>query len=104
MASNRTRRITKELVDLKSDPQSNVEIEPLGDDLTHLTGTILGPPDTPYQGGKFKVDIKIPLEYPFRPPVMQFTTRVWHPNISSQTVCSRNYNLLNTNYTRVRYA
>jgi len=31
------------------------------------------------------VDIIIPQEYPFKPPKMKFDTKIWHPNISSQT-------------------
>lgn len=86
--SNRSRRIGKELADVQSDRDSPVTIEPSGggDDLTHLKGTFPGPEGTPYEGGRFRVDIKIPTEYPFRPPVMKFDTKVWHPNISSQTV------------------
>lgn len=73
---------------MKSDTQSQVTAEPIGggDDITHLKGSFRGPPGTPYEGGLFKVDIRIPTEYPFRAPVMKFDTRVWHPNISSQTV------------------
>ncbi len=41
--------------------------------------------DTCYQGGTFKIDIEIPPEYPFKPPKMKFDTKIWHPNISSQT-------------------
>ena len=41
--------------------------------------------DTPYEGGIFYVDIKIPDEYPFKPPIMKFETKIWHPNISSVT-------------------
>ena len=41
--------------------------------------------DTPYEGGKFLVDIIIPPDYPFKPPKMKFDTKIWHPNISSQT-------------------
>ncbi len=33
----------------------------------------------------FTVEIKIPDGYPFEPPKMRFTTKIWHPNISSQT-------------------
>ena len=33
-----------------------------------LEGTIAGPPDTPYAGGTFKLEIKIPETYPFNPP------------------------------------
>ena len=88
MASNRVRRITKEIADVRADPLSQITVEPLdGDsDITHLRGSFPGPPGTPYEGGTFKVDVKIPNEYPFRPPAMKFETRVWHPNISSQTV------------------
>lgn len=41
--------------------------------------------DTPYEGGIFQVDIVIPPDYPFKPPKMKFDTKIWHPNISSQT-------------------
>ena len=88
MASSRSRRIAKELADLKSDSLSNIQVDPARDDdaLTHLRGHFRGPPDTPYEGGVFFVDIHIPAEYPFRPPVMKFETKLWHPNVSSQTV------------------
>lgn len=88
MAGNRTRRIAKELADIHADTYSQITAEPIGgqDDVTHLRGVFPGPPDTPYEGGTYKVDIKIPTDYPFRPPVMKFETKVWHPNISSQTV------------------
>jgi ubiquitin-conjugating enzyme (huntingtin interacting protein 2) len=39
---------------------------------------------TPYEGGLFQIDIRLPAAYPFEPPKMQFMTKVWHPNISSQ--------------------
>lgn len=99
MTSNRARRIAKEIADIQNDKLSQIKVEPAGngDDLTHLRGQFFGPPDTPYEGGTFLVDIKIPSEYPFRPPGMRFETKIWHPNVSSQTVsppfhtCSRGY-------------
>ena len=57
-----------------------------GSNLMHLRGWFAGPPDTPYAGGTFSVDIQLPGQYPFVPPKMKFETRVWHPNVSSQTV------------------
>ena len=88
MSSNRTRRVAKEIADIQNDPHSRIVVEPFGeaDDLTHLRGQFEGPPDTPYEGGRFFVEISIPSDYPFRPPVMRFETKMWHPNVSSQTV------------------
>ncbi len=51
----------------------------------HLIGTIKGPEGTSYEGGVFDVDILIPKQYPFEPPKMKFITKIWHPNVSSQT-------------------
>lgn len=89
MASNRLRRIAKELADIQGDEESKIFCEPAdGSELSHLRASFPGPPDTPYEGGTYIVDIQIPHEYPFRPPVMYFTTKLWHPNVSSQTVSS----------------
>ena len=79
-------RLRKELAELARDAgASGVTAEPVGESMTHLRGTLKGPVDTPYAGGLFVVDIKLPPEYPFLPPKMVFTTRVYHPNVSSQT-------------------
>eukprot|EP01098_Paradermamoeba_levis_P002291 TRINITY_DN12690_c0_g1_i1.p1 TRINITY_DN12690_c0_g1~~TRINITY_DN12690_c0_g1_i1.p1 ORF type:complete len:172 (+),score=38.55 TRINITY_DN12690_c0_g1_i1:110-625(+) len=42
---------------------------------------IIGPPDTLYEGGFFKVLLKFPPEYPELPPKMTFATEIWHPNV-----------------------
>jgi len=91
MSSNRLRRIAKEIEETTKDKEARVILQPAGgqSDLTHLEGRFTGPPDTPYEGGQFSIDIKIPNDYPFRPPIMKFATKIWHPNVSSQTVsCS----------------
>ena len=55
------------------------------DDCHNLTGTISGPAESPYEGGIFDLEILVPTDYPFKPPVIKFRTRIWHPNISSDT-------------------
>lgn len=57
----------------------------IGDDVRRLRGKIKGPTGTAYEGGVFEIDITLPNQYPFVPPKMNFVTKVWHPNISSQT-------------------
>jgi len=88
MASTRERRIAKELADIYNDKDaSGVVANPVDPaNLTHLKGTFPGPPDTPYAGGTFQIDIVIPDMYPFKSPAMKFDTKIWHPNVSSVTV------------------
>lgn len=62
MASSRARRIIKELDEVMSDVDSGVTLKILNEsDISHLRGTFQGPPGTPYAGGIFEVDIKIPV-------------------------------------------
>lgn len=64
MASSRTRRIYKELDDVISDVNSGVTLKIINEsDISHLRGTFQGPPSTPYEGGVFVVDIKIPVSF-----------------------------------------
>ena len=46
----------------------NIRVEPKNDNFTELRGEIQGPPETPYEGGMYILDIKIPETYPFNPP------------------------------------
>jgi ubiquitin-conjugating enzyme (huntingtin interacting protein 2) len=80
-------RLTKELKEVsKSDDTSGVRATVYSpSDKRHLLGTIIGPSGTAYEGGTFEIDIVIPSQYPFEPPRMRFITKIWHPNISSQT-------------------
>ena len=41
---------------------------------------VMGPPDTLYEGGMFKAELKFPKEYPSLPPKLTFTSEIWHPN------------------------
>ena len=84
IAQQRIQREFREVVKSKEIAESGVQLELVNDDLTELAGQVAGPPDTPYAGGKYKLEIKIPDTYPFSPPKVThiMTTRYSNVTIS----------------------
>ena len=57
-----TKRISRELADLRNDPPLNCSAGPISEEDVYVwEGVLFGPEDSPYAGGVFKVNIQMQL-------------------------------------------
>ncbi|WBW71641.1 ubiquitin conjugating enzyme Ubc1-like [Schizosaccharomyces osmophilus] len=62
MSDSRSRRIGKELADVRRDTQAGIQVWTVNEsDISRLKGMFKGPPDTAYEGGYYTVDVEIPI-------------------------------------------
>lgn len=83
------KRIIQEMKELQGSESENITAGPVSDlNIFEWTATLIGPEDSPYEGGIFLLSINFPNNYPFKPPKINFNTKIYHPNInSSGAIC-----------------
>lgn len=89
MGENAALLLMKQLKDLKKNPVEGFSAGLKDDsDPFRWEVMIMGPPDTPYEGGFFQAEMTFPKNYPNMPPTLRFTSEFWHPNVYNDgTVC-----------------
>ena len=80
-------RLMSDLKAMKQSPPEGVSASPLGEESLMVWGaTIVGPDDTPFEGGIFSMRITFTEQYPDKPPRVRFTSEmVRFPPCCSQT-------------------
>lgn len=83
--SSSLRRIRKDLEELRTNPPIQCVSGFCPEDAHPLSwvGSIMGPDESPFQGGIFFLKLDFPEDYPYHPPKAFFTTRIYHPNVGT---------------------
>lgn len=80
-----TNRVLKELENIRKNPLDFCSAGPINDaDIFRWQATLMGPPNTPFEGGVFALTIEIGEKYPFEAPKVHFNTPIYHPNITEE--------------------
>lgn len=75
--------LKKQLKELDKNPVEGFSAGLIDDsDIFKWEVMVIGPPNTPYEGGFFKSHLTFPKDYPNKPPKLKFVSKIWHPNIN----------------------
>ncbi|CAL8325776.1 unnamed protein product [Merluccius merluccius] len=79
----RVSRLKRELHMLSTEPPPGITCWQSAELVDELRAQIVGGDGTPYEGGLFSLEVKVPERYPFEPPNIRFLTPIYHPNIDN---------------------
>ncbi|OUM54445.1 hypothetical protein BVG19_g3835 [[Candida] boidinii] len=84
--SSPKRRIETDVMKLL---MSDYNVKLVNDNMQEFFVIFDGPKETPYEGGKWKIHVELPDQYPYKSPSIGFQNKIFHPNIdeNSGTVC-----------------
>ncbi|KAL3961360.1 hypothetical protein ACCO45_002883 [Purpureocillium lilacinum] len=84
-----TKRITKVRTPIAPIPipSPNFSISLPPSQSLHTWHVVLSPPaPSPYHPGRFALLLTLPADYPFKPPQLRFATRIYHPNVTNDSL------------------
>ena len=86
-------RIMKEKKELESNPPTSFLLYPMNDDVFEWHFTLMGTPDSDYDGGLYHGRIILPKNYPLSAPDLIFMTVSLSSHLAFRPIRSRNQNL-----------
>lgn len=68
---------------------SDYEVTLINDNMQEFYVRFVGPEETPFEGGTWKIHVELPDQYPYKSPSIGFVNKIFHPNIDelSGSVC-----------------
>ena len=81
MSTPGRRRLMRDFKRLQDDPPAGVSGAPTENNIMLWNAVIFGPDDTPFEGGTFRLTMEFTEEYPNKPPVVKFISKMFHPNV-----------------------
>ncbi|ODV84332.1 hypothetical protein CANARDRAFT_29213 [[Candida] arabinofermentans NRRL YB-2248] len=84
--SSPKRRIESDVMKLL---MSDYDVSLVDDNMQEFYVHFLGPKESPYEGGMWRIHVELPDQYPYKSPSIGFQNKIYHPNIdeSSGSVC-----------------
>lgn len=80
-----SKRIKRELQTW--DHNHDMTAKPFSTDIAQWVCSMQGPPNSPYEGGTYFIHVKLPSDYPFKPPCVRIMTPIYHPGFSNGKSC-----------------
>ena len=81
MSSKAKRRLIADYKKLMKLDNFSIHAEPDENNMMVWYAVMLGPDETVWEGGVYKLHLEFTEEYPNRPPAVKFFTKMFHPNI-----------------------
>ncbi|XP_062207566.1 ubiquitin-conjugating enzyme E2 2-like [Phragmites australis] len=81
MSTPARKRLMRDFKRLMQDPPAGISGAPQDNNIMLWNAVIFGPEETPWDGGTFKLTLQFAEEYPNKPPIVRFVSRMFHPNI-----------------------
>ncbi|RPB22824.1 ubiquitin-conjugating enzyme [Terfezia boudieri ATCC MYA-4762] len=81
MSTSARRRLMRDFKRMQTDPPAGVSASPVADNVMTWNAVIIGPADTPFEDGTFRLVMHFEEQYPNKPPSVKFISQMFHPNV-----------------------
>lgn len=81
IANSSKLRLMKDYKKIEKEEIDGINACPEENNIYKWDGYIIGPDETPWENGVFKITMEFPVEYPSKPPNIKFISKIFHPNV-----------------------